>query len=108
MTPNAYMSLFSVKLPVVMHSGARYPNAALVFRAEKTMSSARSLGRPESEINGLNSWSIRTLSADMLRCTSEGLSSLSLCRYPIPGRERRNKHQCGWIELIYLSVYPEK
>ena len=88
-TPNAYISLFSVKLPVVMYSGARYPNAALVFRAEKTMSSARSLGRPESEINGLNRWSIRTLSAEMLLWTREGLFSSLLCRYPIPGWERR-------------------
>ena len=64
-TPNAYMSLFSVKRPVVIYSGARYPMAALVFRAEKTMSSARSLGRPESEINGLLCWSMRIFSTDM-------------------------------------------
>lgn len=54
MTPNAYMSLFSVKRPIVMYSGARYPMAALVLRDEKIMSSARSLERPESEINALN------------------------------------------------------
>lgn len=51
--PNAYMSLFSVNRPVVVYSGARYPMAALALSIEKTISSARSLCRPESESKGL-------------------------------------------------------
>lgn len=90
MTPNAYTSLFSVKRPVVIYSGARYPIAALVFRVEKTMSSASSLGRPESEINGLNCWLMRTFSTDMFWWIMAGLFSPWLCKYPIPGCKRTN------------------
>lgn len=64
-TPNAYTSLFSVKRPVVVYSGARYPMAALALSAEKTMSSVRSLCRPESESRGLSRWSMSTFSAEM-------------------------------------------
>jgi hypothetical protein len=85
------MSLFSVKRPVVMYSGARYPMAALTFRAEKTTSSARSLGSPASMINGLNSLSRRTFSTDIFWCTIEGLLASSLCRYPIPDHKRKHK-----------------
>lgn len=64
-TPNAYTSLLSVNRPVVVYSGARYPMAALVLSAEKTMSSVRSLCRPESESSGLSRWSMSTFSAEM-------------------------------------------
>ena len=53
-TPNVYMSRFSVKHLVVMYSGAKYPMATLTFRAKKTTSSARSLGILASMINRLN------------------------------------------------------
>jgi hypothetical protein len=54
-----------VKRPVVVYSGAKYPMAALALSMEKTMSSARSLCRPESEIKGLYGLLMNTFSADI-------------------------------------------
>lgn len=85
-TPKAYTSLFSVKRPVFVYSGARYPIAALALSDEKTVSSVRSLCRHESESRGSDHWLISTFLADMFWCTRDDglLAFLHPCKYSIP------------------------